>query len=375
MLPTASDLDDPDGFVHREQLDFSELDKMLGEAAGGPAAEDGRSQGRGRRGRETRTTDEGDDTRVSLYDDAVLVLKGYEDQAELRQAYLDHLAAHPDGMWKACEAGHITASALVIDPERDRVLLTLHRKLRMWLQMGGHCEPEDVSLADGGAAGGHGGVGRRGADPAAGRPGAAGPAPDPCAVPLASRRPVRGAGARRRRGGDQRRVAGPALVRLRRGGGGGRRVGRTTAGERPARLWLREQALEVRGAPRDAGARLRPVRSVRDGQLQTLPWFCPGRPAPMPYWPRSPGRSTAFCGRQQLAGLHQDVALADEAHLPALAGVARRRQTPDVVVCACICTRRDVDQATTASASTFTYFSGVTCSISGWPEVIRATLP
>ncbi|MEV5505968.1 zinc-dependent metalloprotease [Streptomyces orinoci] len=35
MLPTAADLDDPDGFVHREHLDFSELDKMLGEAAGG----------------------------------------------------------------------------------------------------------------------------------------------------------------------------------------------------------------------------------------------------------------------------------------------------------------------------------------------------
>jgi putative hydrolase len=35
MLPTAEDLDDPDGFVYREQLDFSELDKMLGEAAGG----------------------------------------------------------------------------------------------------------------------------------------------------------------------------------------------------------------------------------------------------------------------------------------------------------------------------------------------------
>ncbi|MEU8438268.1 zinc-dependent metalloprotease [Streptomyces sp. NPDC029216] len=33
MLPTASDLDDPDGFVHREHLDFSEIDKMLGEAA------------------------------------------------------------------------------------------------------------------------------------------------------------------------------------------------------------------------------------------------------------------------------------------------------------------------------------------------------
>jgi 8-oxo-dGTP pyrophosphatase MutT (NUDIX family) len=84
---------------------------------------------------------------VSLYDDAVLVLKGYEDQAELRQAYLDHLAAHPDGMWKSCEAGHITASALVIDPSRGRVLLTLHKKLRMWVQMGGHCEAQDPFLA------------------------------------------------------------------------------------------------------------------------------------------------------------------------------------------------------------------------------------
>ncbi|WP_046731127.1 NUDIX hydrolase [Streptomyces humi] len=83
---------------------------------------------------------------MSLYDDAVLVLKGYEDQGELRQAYLDHLAAHPDGLWKACHAGHVTASALVIDPERGRVLLTLHRKLRMWLQMGGHCEPGDATL-------------------------------------------------------------------------------------------------------------------------------------------------------------------------------------------------------------------------------------
>ncbi|MER7479861.1 NUDIX hydrolase [Streptomyces sp. NPDC126510] len=84
---------------------------------------------------------------MSLYDDAVLVLKGYEDQTELRQAYLDHLAEHPDGLWKACHAGHITASALVIDPEGGRVLLTLHKKLRMWLQMGGHCEPGDASLA------------------------------------------------------------------------------------------------------------------------------------------------------------------------------------------------------------------------------------
>ncbi|MFG3018677.1 NUDIX hydrolase [Streptomyces sp. NPDC048254] len=84
---------------------------------------------------------------MSLYDDTVLVLKGYEGQEELRQAYLDHLAGHPDGMWKACHAGHVTASALVVDPEHGRALLTLHRKLRMWLQMGGHCEPGDATVA------------------------------------------------------------------------------------------------------------------------------------------------------------------------------------------------------------------------------------
>ncbi|MFE4637372.1 NUDIX hydrolase [Streptomyces sp. NPDC056773] len=89
---------------------------------------------------------------MSLHEDAVLVLKGYESrdegQPELREVYLEHLAAHPDGVYKPCQAGHVTGSALVIDPEHERVLLTLHKKLGMWLQMGGHCEPGDATLAD-----------------------------------------------------------------------------------------------------------------------------------------------------------------------------------------------------------------------------------
>ncbi|MBQ0983889.1 NUDIX hydrolase [Streptomyces sp. F63] len=68
-------------------------------------------------------------------------------QEELRRDYLAHLAAHPDGMGKGCREGHITASALVVDPDTGRVLLTLHRKLGMWLQTGGHCEPGDTTLA------------------------------------------------------------------------------------------------------------------------------------------------------------------------------------------------------------------------------------
>jgi 8-oxo-dGTP pyrophosphatase MutT (NUDIX family) len=89
---------------------------------------------------------------VSLHADAVRVLSEWEapdgDQEGLRLEYLGHLAAHPDGMWKPCREGHITASALVVDPGSGRVLLTLHRKMRIWLQMGGHCEPGDTALVD-----------------------------------------------------------------------------------------------------------------------------------------------------------------------------------------------------------------------------------
>jgi 8-oxo-dGTP pyrophosphatase MutT (NUDIX family) len=42
--------------------------------------------------------------------------------------------------------GHLTASAFVLSPERDAVLLILHKKLQLWLQPGGHIEPGDASL-------------------------------------------------------------------------------------------------------------------------------------------------------------------------------------------------------------------------------------
>ncbi|MER8183622.1 NUDIX domain-containing protein [Kitasatospora sp. NPDC094015] len=88
---------------------------------------------------------------TSLHADAVRALTtwtgGDAGQEALRQDYLDHLAAHPDGMWRACRPAHITASALVLDLTGGRVLLTLHPKVGRWLQMGGHCEPGDLDLA------------------------------------------------------------------------------------------------------------------------------------------------------------------------------------------------------------------------------------
>ena len=40
--------------------------------------------------------------------------------------------------------GHLTASALVLDPGRRRVALVLHTKLGLWLQPGGHFEPGET---------------------------------------------------------------------------------------------------------------------------------------------------------------------------------------------------------------------------------------
>ncbi|MDK1476712.1 NUDIX hydrolase [Streptomyces sp. 549] len=88
---------------------------------------------------------------MSLHQDAVRALTEWTApgpaQDALRQEYVEHLGEHPEGMWKACAQGHLTGSALVVDPERGQVLLTLHRKLGMWLQTGGHCEPGDSTLA------------------------------------------------------------------------------------------------------------------------------------------------------------------------------------------------------------------------------------
>ena len=42
--------------------------------------------------------------------------------------------------------GHFTASAFILSPEADALLLIHHRKLGRWLQPGGHVEPDDADL-------------------------------------------------------------------------------------------------------------------------------------------------------------------------------------------------------------------------------------
>lgn len=61
--------------------------------------------------------------------------------------FFPFIAAHSDCLWRTCLAGHLTASAWVVDPARTRVLLTHHRKLDLWIQLGGHADGEADLLA------------------------------------------------------------------------------------------------------------------------------------------------------------------------------------------------------------------------------------
>ena len=70
------------------------------------------------------------------------------DQDSVRHAILAFLLACPDGCRRACVPGHVTASTLVLDHTRSRVLLTLHPRLGRWVQLGGHCEDGDAGIIE-----------------------------------------------------------------------------------------------------------------------------------------------------------------------------------------------------------------------------------
>jgi 8-oxo-dGTP pyrophosphatase MutT (NUDIX family) len=69
------------------------------------------------------------------------------EQERTRDRILAFVDEHPqDAHRRTCPPGHLTASALVLDARGERALLTFHRKLGRWLQLGGHCDG-DANLA------------------------------------------------------------------------------------------------------------------------------------------------------------------------------------------------------------------------------------
>ena len=69
-------------------------------------------------------------------------------QKRLRERFVARLEERPDALHRSCRPEHLTASTLVLSPDGDQVLLTLHAKAQRWFQLGGHVEPGDQTLAD-----------------------------------------------------------------------------------------------------------------------------------------------------------------------------------------------------------------------------------
>ena len=63
-----------------------------------------------------------------------------EEQSRQRVEILGFLLEHPDALHRTCLAGHLTAAAFLVDASHSAALLTHHRKLDRWLQLGGHCD-------------------------------------------------------------------------------------------------------------------------------------------------------------------------------------------------------------------------------------------
>lgn len=65
-----------------------------------------------------------------------------DDEAESIRQMRALIAEHPNIIAQNCEVGHITGSALIIDTTQGRLLLHLHKRLNLWLPMGGHADYE-----------------------------------------------------------------------------------------------------------------------------------------------------------------------------------------------------------------------------------------
>jgi len=67
----------------------------------------------------------------------------------MTDATIAFVGQNPDCFERSLPAGHVTASALIVSPDRQRVVLIHHRKLNRWFQPGGHADgiPDVATVA------------------------------------------------------------------------------------------------------------------------------------------------------------------------------------------------------------------------------------
>ena len=73
----------------------------------------------------------------------------YLEEAAMVERTRRFILQHENCFDRSLEPGHVTASTWVVNPTRSHVLMLHHRKLGLWLQLGGHADGETdiVSVA------------------------------------------------------------------------------------------------------------------------------------------------------------------------------------------------------------------------------------
>lgn len=65
-----------------------------------------------------------------------------DNQRRARTAVLTFVRENPDCLLRSNLAGHITGSSFLLSPDLKQVMLTHHKKIGKWLQLGGHADGE-----------------------------------------------------------------------------------------------------------------------------------------------------------------------------------------------------------------------------------------
>lgn len=87
--------------------------------------------------------------RQSLMDQLAEYALRYPEERATVESFVGFVAAEQDCFSRQLAVGHITGSAWVVNGDGSEILLTHHRKLDRWLQLGGHTDsdPDVLSVA------------------------------------------------------------------------------------------------------------------------------------------------------------------------------------------------------------------------------------
>lgn len=77
---------------------------------------------------------------MSLRQEIKAFRPGCEQEEKDRQELLSWLGSGVDIYSRACNTAHLTASAWVVSPDREQVLMIYHNIYRSWAWMGGHAD-------------------------------------------------------------------------------------------------------------------------------------------------------------------------------------------------------------------------------------------